>query len=113
MFLYYALGAALAAHMLVVLCNSADLCVLFDHQGVHIIHDLHNPVNFERRTLFLVDSNRNIHSPPGAFLEPYLGGMIVQATSPEPSRWQPWAKDVGASTWVVGSWEREEMLALQ
>ena len=112
MFLYYALGAALAAHAPVVFCNTADSCILFDNRGVHVVYPLAN-YPFQRRTLFLVDSNSAIHSPPGAFLQPILGGVIVQAASPDPSRWKQWAKDVRAQTWVLGLWEREEMVALQ
>ncbi|KAM5546204.1 hypothetical protein V8D89_000330 [Ganoderma adspersum] len=112
MFLFYALGAALATHMPVVFCDRSDSCVLFDDRGVHMVHPVANHP-FERRTLFLVDSNSAIYSPPGAFLPPILEGVIVQAVSPDPSRWKQWAKDVRAWTWVLGLWEREEMLALQ
>ncbi|PIL28677.1 hypothetical protein GSI_08721 [Ganoderma sinense ZZ0214-1] len=110
-FLYYALGAALAAHMPVVFCNRSDFCVLFDYHGVHVINLA--GAFFGRRILFLVDSNSNICSPPGAFTQHTFGGMIVQATSPDPSRWKQWAKELCASSWVMGLWEREEMLALQ
>ena len=112
MFLYYALGAALAAHTPVVFCNTADSCTLFDDRGVHMVYPLAN-YPFQRRTLFLVDSNSAVYSPPGAFLQPMLAGVIVQAASPDPSRWKQFAKDVRAHTWVLFLLEREEMLALQ
>ncbi|KAI1786234.1 hypothetical protein LXA43DRAFT_1034721 [Ganoderma leucocontextum] len=112
LFLYYALGAALAAHMPVALYERDSLCLFFDDSGVHKIHDI-GATEFPPRTLFLVDSNSSLHSPPGAFLDHRLQGVIVQATSPDASRWRSWAKEVGASYWLSAPWKREEILALQ
>nr|VWP02629.1 Gamma-butyrobetaine dioxygenase [Ganoderma boninense] len=113
LFLYYVLGAALAAHMPVVFCERSDYCLLFDDRGVHIVTDLGGYPYFPHRTLFLVDSNDDLRSPPASFTHHILGGFIVQATPPDLPRWKQWAKEVGAMSWVMGLWEREELLALQ
>ncbi|KAI1786238.1 hypothetical protein LXA43DRAFT_1065260 [Ganoderma leucocontextum] len=81
-------------------------------EGKPFIRDL-AAADFPRRALFLVDSNSSFHSPPSAFLDPRFQGVVVQATSPETSCWESWAKQIRASFCIMSVWTRAEMRALQ
>ena len=88
------------------------ISVFFHENRVHMITAF-NVCDFPHRTLFLVDSNSSLYSPPGAFLDPNFSGVIVQATGPEISRWSSWSKEASASFSMSAPQEREEILALQ
>ena len=113
MFLYYALGAALEAHIPVILCTSDVYFTLFDEDGVKELSLLEMPweLPIPQHALFLVDSTEDVQSPPGLFLHPFCRGLVVQATSTGSPRWIE--RLASAQCWIMELWSYNEIQTLQ
>lgn len=114
LFLYYALGAALNAHIPVVFCHSCRFLWACDENGVREVvygvggTDFPLPPN----ALYLVDSNHELESPPIQLSIGY-GGVCVLATSTESVQWKYWAKRSQAKFWFMPPCTLSEIRMLQ
>ncbi|KAF7985478.1 hypothetical protein HWV62_5251 [Athelia sp. TMB] len=110
-YLFYALIRALREKQAVVWVGPSSKWTLFDSKGVTFI----TPANIYQadialmlqnlspETLILVDAI----APPLALQE--TSGFIIQATSPQKSRWSEWAKQKGAAFFTMPLWTEEEI----
>ena len=60
----------------------------------------------------LSDSNATIEHPPDKFMGAVNRVRVIQATSPEASRWKTWSKQMGASRYIMDIWSDEEVADL-
>ncbi len=115
LFLYYALGAALAARIPVVFCDNKSWCHIFDETGVQEFvfgRDSADRLDIPSHALYLVSSRYDLRSPPSLFLQ--RSGVLVQTVPPTSHEGWKWA--VGSDRvwfWIMDVWTRAEMQALQ
>ncbi|KAI1786230.1 hypothetical protein LXA43DRAFT_75685 [Ganoderma leucocontextum] len=113
LFLLYALGAALEAHIPVVFCQDLDFCRIFDATGAReFAFGCDDRFAVPCHALYLVDSNYGLHSPPSCFLG--RSGVLVHTVGPgDRTDWEWSERSYNALFWIMGVWTRAEMQALQ
>ncbi|KAI1786223.1 hypothetical protein LXA43DRAFT_1034660 [Ganoderma leucocontextum] len=113
MFSLYALGAALEAHIPVVVCQNTHFCHVFDATGVkEFALGRDDLFAAPCHALYLFDSYYDLHSPPRCFLG--RSGVLVHTVGP--GNWTNWKwteRSNNALFWIMGVWTRAEMQALQ
>ncbi|KAM6499073.1 hypothetical protein JOM56_004581 [Amanita muscaria] len=60
-------------------------------------------------TWALVDSNVELIPPRGEFTSAHSKFYLIQATSPQPSRWKAWKKQLSAAIAVMKPWSCKEL----
>ena len=57
----------------------------------------------------LSDSNADVVTPRAEFTDARSQFFVVQATSPQPTRWKTWSKQLGANLAVMNPWSWQEI----
>lgn len=109
MFLRFALAKALGIKQTVAFCLGSKTFELFAEDGVHTLE--YSRDNIPANTLALCDSNTALTSPPVEFVDSSVGAYVIQATSPETTRWRDWTKYKTAAFWTMKPWLKSELVA--
>ena len=109
-FLVYLLIQRLQAGLPTALQYLWNSFLLFDKDGVREFPADRRTTDLLPETWALSDSNATISTPCPAFLG--SRAVVIQATSPQQSRWKAWRKNYQAWLFVMDLWSRKEMGAL-
>ncbi|KAF8973829.1 hypothetical protein BDZ97DRAFT_2069884, partial [Flammula alnicola] len=111
LFLRYALGLALAECTPIILCEYSEYFLYFDDSGVRrIVYNHNDDIEFPSLIIMLFDTTERMCSLHESFLLSSCPAFVVQATSPQKSRWSQWSKQLMARIWIMMPWSREEIL---
>lgn len=114
LFLEYALARALSQKTPVVFCDDPKDYWFCDHTGAHLITFSSQAVDaIPPGSPILVDSNTGMEGLPPLFAKARFQGYVIQASSPDNSRWYQWTKERRAKIWIMGLWKKDEVLSLQ
>ncbi|KDQ08300.1 hypothetical protein BOTBODRAFT_59389 [Botryobasidium botryosum FD-172 SS1] len=109
-FLYFALAKALVAKRPVAFCFRGASSLLFTQAGVEILLDTYDESRLPQGVLALCDSNSGLFTPPMLFSSKTSPAFVVQAASPQVSRWRGWSKQKDGLVWTMAIWQRQEIL---
>jgi hypothetical protein len=82
---------------------------LFNSEGV-TMHTANSPnPELGRDVWVLVDSNPVVQQPAPVFLGGGCTAFIIQATSPQHSRYHDWSKEWLTTMWTMDNWSLREL----
>jgi hypothetical protein len=62
-----------------------------------------------REVWVLVDSNSVVQQPSPVFLDISCDAFIIQATSPQHSRYHKWSEELLTGMWTMDNWSLREL----